>query len=64
MMSTRRRTKDESVRISKTDGIAPGRARMVEISWRQIALFNVNGRFYAIDNVCTHRSALLAERDR
>jgi len=47
----------------KTAGIAPGRARLVEISWRQSALFNVNGRLYAIDNVCTSSRRPSAERD-
>ena len=61
--SSRRRAKDELVRISKTDGIAPGRARWRKSAGGRFALSNVIGRFYAIDNVCTHRSALLVERD-
>ena len=51
----------EFVRIAKTDEVASGRARMVEVGGKQIALFNVGGTFYAIDNTCTHRGGPLAE---
>jgi nitrite reductase/ring-hydroxylating ferredoxin subunit len=29
----------------------------------QIALFNINGEFYALGNTCTHDSGSLAERE-
>ena len=44
----------EFVKTAKTDEILPGQAKMVEVSGKEIALFNVDGSFYAIDNACTH----------
>jgi 3-phenylpropionate/trans-cinnamate dioxygenase ferredoxin subunit len=49
------------VRVARTDEIGPGEARLVEVKGRQIALFNVDGEYFAIDNMCTHEEASLAE---
>ena len=49
------------VKVAKTDQIAPGRGKMVEVSGKKIALFNVEGSFYAIDDTCTHRGGPLSE---
>ena len=51
----------EFVKIAKTDEIAPGQGKMVEVSGKKIALFNVDGSFYAIDDTCTHRGGPLSE---
>ena len=48
-------------KASETKDLAPGTAKLVEIEERKIALFNVDGKFYAIDNTCTHRGGPLAE---
>ncbi len=49
------------VRVSSTNEISdPGRM-LVEVEDRMIALFHVGGRFYAIDDVCTHDGGPLAE---
>ena len=37
--------------------IAPGQQRLVEVAGRSIGIFNVNGRFYALRNVCIHNQA-------
>jgi nitrite reductase/ring-hydroxylating ferredoxin subunit len=34
---------------------------MFEVGGKSIALFNVDGVFYAIDNTCTHRGGPLSE---
>ena len=34
---------------------------MVEVEGKKIALFNVDGSFYAIDDTCTHRGGPLSE---
>lgn len=34
---------------------------VVEIDGRTIALFNVDGQFYALDNTCMHRGGPLGE---
>ena len=49
------------VKVARTDEIKPGQARLVDVKGKQIALFNINGDFFAIDNVCTHEQASLAE---
>ena len=49
------------VKVARTDDIKPGQARLVDARGRQIALFNINGEFFAIDNMCTHEQASLAE---
>src|SRR5258708_35946170 len=37
-----------------------GQARLVEVKGEQIALFNVDSQFFALDNTCTHRGGPLA----
>jgi len=49
------------VKVARTDEIAPGQGKMVEVSGKKIALFNVEGSFYAIDDTCTHRGGPLSE---
>ena len=49
------------VKVATTDEIGPGQTRLVEVSSKQIALFNVDGQFFALDNTCTHRGGPLAE---
>ena len=39
----------------------PGESRVVVVSGRPVALFNVNGTFYATDNTCLHRAGPLGE---
>jgi NAD(P)H-dependent nitrite reductase small subunit len=55
---------DESRRYHKaasTGEIPMGSGRVVEIAGQEIALFNFNGEFYAISDMCPHRGASLAE---
>jgi 3-phenylpropionate/trans-cinnamate dioxygenase ferredoxin subunit len=42
------------VTVAKTSEIPPGTIEVREVNGTRIALCNVNGRFYAIDDVCTH----------
>ena len=51
------------VRVARTDEIGPGQARLVEVKGKQVAVFNIDGEFFAIDNMCTHEEASLAEGD-
>jgi 3-phenylpropionate/trans-cinnamate dioxygenase ferredoxin subunit len=39
----------------------PASARRVDVAGRSIAVFNLGGSYYAIDNVCPHRGGPLAE---
>lgn len=44
----------EYVTIAKVSETPPGTISYHEVGDRRIALCNANGRFYAIDDVCTH----------
>ncbi|MFQ5851114.1 MAG: Rieske (2Fe-2S) protein [Candidatus Binatia bacterium] len=49
------------VKVAKTSEVIPGQGKMVEVNGKKIALFNVDGSFYAIDDTCTHRGGPLSE---
>ena len=40
--------------VAKTGDVPPGQARTFEVDGRSVAVCNVEGRFHAIDDVCTH----------
>jgi 3-phenylpropionate/trans-cinnamate dioxygenase ferredoxin subunit len=42
------------VTVASTSDIAPGKVRSCLVDGRKIAVCNVDGTFYAIDDVCTH----------
>jgi nitrite reductase (NADH) small subunit len=41
--------------------VPPGTIREVQVNGRKIAIANVNGRFYALDNTCLHRGGPLGQ---
>jgi 3-phenylpropionate/trans-cinnamate dioxygenase ferredoxin subunit len=41
--------------------LPPGGKKLVEIDGRAIAVFNVDGALYAIDDICTHDGGPLAD---
>jgi nitrite reductase (NADH) small subunit len=49
------------VRVASAEDIPPGSAKLVEVEGRRLAVFNVDGRFYAIDDTCPHRGGPLSE---
>ncbi len=50
------------VKVATTQSeLVPGQARQLEVNGHSIALFNVDGQLFAIDNTCTHRGGPLAE---
>jgi 3-phenylpropionate/trans-cinnamate dioxygenase ferredoxin component len=51
----------EFVKVARTEEIRPGQAKLIDVKGKQIALFNVDGEFFALDNMCTHEEASLAE---
>ncbi len=53
----------EPVRVANRSEVPPGQKLLVEVDGRAIALFNVEGTFFAIDDVCTHDGGPLAEGD-
>jgi nitrite reductase/ring-hydroxylating ferredoxin subunit len=51
------------VKVAEPGELGEGQARVVEAEGRTLALFNVDGRFYALDNACAHRGGPLGEGD-
>jgi 3-phenylpropionate/trans-cinnamate dioxygenase ferredoxin component len=49
------------VKVAMAGELPPGSKKLAEIDGRPIAVFNVGGSFYAIDDVCTHDGGPLAE---
>ena len=44
----------EWVTVARVDEFAPGQWRTVDVDGAQIAVFNLGGEYYAIEDVCTH----------
>jgi len=49
--------------LAKTNDVPPGQAAPFTIEGQKIALFNVEGTYYAIGDTCTHRGGPLSEGD-
>jgi nitrite reductase/ring-hydroxylating ferredoxin subunit len=49
------------VRVAKASDVPVGEGRVVDADGKTLALFNVEGTFYAIDNACPHRGGPLGE---
>jgi nitrite reductase/ring-hydroxylating ferredoxin subunit len=52
---------NDFITVAQVQDIPPGTGRTVEVSGVWIALFNVEGIFYAIDNACPHAGGPLGE---
>ncbi len=53
----------EYVAVARVDDLAPGEMMHVDLNGEEIALFNMEGEFYAIGDVCTHAYTHLTEGD-
>jgi nitrite reductase/ring-hydroxylating ferredoxin subunit len=51
----------EWITIASAASIAAGEMKAVTAAGIDIAIYHVNGRFYATDNVCTHAFAFLTD---
>src|SRR5271154_6176279 len=49
----------EFVEVAALEQIAPGRSLVVDVAGKSVALFNVEGQIYAIDDACVHQGASL-----
>ncbi|HEX3176740.1 MAG TPA: Rieske 2Fe-2S domain-containing protein [Methylomirabilota bacterium] len=56
-------TTERSVRIGRAADVPVGTGTVVEAAGKTLAVFNVAGTFYAIDNECSHRGGPLGEGD-
>jgi len=49
------------IKIAAIKDVLPGQAAAFNVEGQRIALFNVEGTFYAIGDICTHRGGPLSE---
>ncbi len=48
------------VTIAKVEEFSAGQRRIVDIDGARIAVFNLDGEYFAIEDVCTHDGGILA----
>ena len=51
----------QEVKAAKVQDIPVGQGIVAQLGEQSIAIFNVEGKFYAIDNACCHRGGPLGE---
>lgn len=52
----------QAVSVGRAEDVPPGRCATVELlDGRELALYNIEGEFYAIENFCPHKGAPLAD---
>ena len=49
------------VKIAAVDDIPEGSGKTMQVGDKAIAIFNIKGEFYAIDNACLHRGGSLGD---
>jgi 3-phenylpropionate/trans-cinnamate dioxygenase ferredoxin subunit len=54
------RTMAEWVKVAEVSELKPGQKKQVDLDGVAVAIFNVDGQYYAIEDVCTHDGAPLA----
>jgi 3-phenylpropionate/trans-cinnamate dioxygenase ferredoxin subunit len=51
------------VEVGRLEDVPPGHAARVEIGDIPVAIFNVDGEFFCVDDTCTHAEASLSDGD-
>ncbi len=49
------------VKVARAEDIAPGEKRILEVNGTLVVVINLDGQFYAIEDVCTHDGGPLGE---
>ncbi|MBV8750601.1 MAG: Rieske 2Fe-2S domain-containing protein [Candidatus Eremiobacteraeota bacterium] len=52
---------DDFVPVARVADVPPGTAKAFVVGDREVAVFNADGAFYALDNTCPHQGGPLAE---
>jgi nitrite reductase/ring-hydroxylating ferredoxin subunit len=47
--------------VARTSDLAPGEVMYVEVGSDPVALINLDGEFYALNDMCTHQDASLSD---
>lgn len=48
------------IKVAKVSDIAPGTVKKIDVNGEQIAVANLNGQFFAINDLCTHKQCSLS----
>ena len=48
-------------KVASKNEVGPGQCISVEVGGQEVALFNIEGSFYAISNTCTHQGGPLSQ---
>ena len=51
----------EFVKVAATGDIPEGEGRCFDVGDQQVAIFNIEGTYHALDNVCPHQGGPLGE---
>ncbi len=49
------------VKVAQTSDIPAGQGKCIEVEGQRIAIFNVDGSYYALDDICPHQGGPLGE---
>jgi len=49
------------IKVAKTSELPAGSGKVVDLEGKEVGLFNCDGTFYAIDNICKHQGGPLGE---
>ena len=52
---------DRRIVVSLAVDLPPGERKIVSIGKREVGVFNIDGSFYALRNICSHRGAPLCQ---
>ena len=51
----------ELIKVAETKDVPAGKAIAVEVQGVKVAIFNIDGSYYAVDDTCTHKGGPLSE---
>lgn len=51
----------EPIKVATVQDLTPGQGKLVQAGGKEIALFNIGGGFFAIDDSCTHAGGPLSD---
>jgi|SRR3989338_8415058 len=49
------------IKVGNVSDLKPGENKVVDVNGTEVALFNVDGEFFAISNTCLHKGGPLGE---
>jgi 3-phenylpropionate/trans-cinnamate dioxygenase ferredoxin component len=51
---------DAFIKVGEVADLQPGKMKRIDVNGQRILLVNIDGRFYATDDTCTHEDASLS----